>query len=386
MFGMLRTTCRTLAVISFFLVIVACQSDPIKPTPTKSEPPTETPQVIGEIVSVAGMVERRAAHTATALNDGRVLLTGGFVSGEEALDSAEIYTPSTQSFSSITPMNVGRQSHTATRLNDGTVLIAGGFNNGYLASAEIYDPATDQFTTIAPLTTARSNHVATLLDDGTVLLVGGVGDGWTFLRSAEIYDPTTRTFTKTGDMLTPRESHTATLLQDGTVLVAGGHQGRRAAIEIFDSAEIYDPSTGTFSTTNPLTIRRHKHDATLLADGRVFISGGADERDGDGAYRSTEIYDPATGRFTQSADMHTTRYKHTNTSLLLPSGQVLLVGGSATFELYNPTTDDFRIVKQGAGVTRLFATATIIPDGQALITGGYGKGVSAESTAWLYTP
>ena len=80
-------------------------------------------------------------------------------------------------------------------------------------------------------------------------------------------------------MTVPRESHTATLLKNGKVLITGGHKDRHADIMIYSSAELYDPLLNTFTVTGNMTIRRHKHDATLLNDGKVLITGGSDERD-----------------------------------------------------------------------------------------------------------
>jgi N-acetylneuraminic acid mutarotase len=113
--------------------------------------------------------------------------------------------------------------------------------------------------------------------------------GWTFLESAEVYDIESKSFSLTGSMNSARESHTATLLKNGTVLITGGHKGRRADIKIYSSAEIYNPSTGQFIQTGNMSIIRHKHDAVLLADGRVLITGGSDERDYDGVYKSLKF-------------------------------------------------------------------------------------------------
>ncbi len=125
-----------------------------------------------------------------------------------------------------------------------------------------------------------------------MLLVGGTGTGWTFLASAEIYDPGTGTFTATGAMGEPREGHAAVRLVDGRVLVTGGHRGRGAATVVSRTAEIYDVATGRFMPTGAMTIRRHKHDAVTLGDGRVLVLGGADERDNEGVYASVEVFDP----------------------------------------------------------------------------------------------
>jgi hypothetical protein len=184
-------------------------------------------------------------------------------------------------------------------------------------------------------------------------------------------------------MMMPRESHTATRLPNGEVLVAGGHTGRRAAMTIYDGAELYDPTTEQFRLTGQMVVPRHKHDATLLADGRIFISGGSDERDEQGVYRSTEIFDPATESFTLVGEMHNGRYKHTGTSLLLPSGKVLLLGGATIAEIYDPQSSTFQEIAGGLGKAWLFATATILPSGEILLVGGYGSGVAVGAQAWV---
>jgi len=95
------------------------------------------------------------------------------------------------------------------------------------------------------MTDGRQYHSATLLSDGRVLIVGGGSDyaNRRFLASAEIFDPATGTFTSTGSLATARSYHTATLLNDGRVLVAGGY----GAAAPLTSAEMYDPATGAFS-------------------------------------------------------------------------------------------------------------------------------------------
>jgi N-acetylneuraminic acid mutarotase len=235
------------------------------------------------------------------------------------------------------------------------------------------------------MVTARSGHVATLLNDGKVLLVGGVGTGWTFLSDAELFDPQTNTFTATGGMMTARESHTATLLKDGKVLITGGHKGRRSAITIYTSAEIYNPKNRTFTAAGDLTVKRHKHDATLLADGRVLIVGGSDERDGDGAYRNAEVFNPTNGTFAAvKNNMNAARYKLQGTAILLPNGKVLIAGGANRAEVFDPATNSFSYASGDMGTKRLFATATLLKNGQVLITGGYTDGIIVSANAWVY--
>ncbi len=334
------------------------------------------------IAAIGNMNVRRFAHTSTLLPNGKVLIAGG--QDGRALATTEIFNTATNSFTSAASMNAARSAHTATLLPNGKALIAGGYDGTYLSSAEIYDPQSGKFTGTSNMTIARSGHEAILLNTGKVLLVGGVGVGWSFLSSAEIFDPDSGTFTPTGSMTTARESHTATLLNNGKVLVTGGHKGRRAAITIYSSAEVYDPSTGKFLPTGAMSMRRHKHDAVILSDGRVLVVGGADERDRDGAYASAEIYDPHSGQFTPAADMNLQRYKHRSTTILLPMGKVLVVGGSHTAELYDPASNQFVIVNGSMGSDRLFSAATLLQNGRVLITGGYDESMATSSMAWLY--
>lgn len=281
-------------------------------------------------------------------------------------------------------MSVARTGHTATLLSNGKVLIAGGYNGGYLSSAELYDPAANSFIPVKAMNAARSGHVATLLPNGKVLLVGGVGVGWTFLSSAEIYDPATNAFTATGDLLAARESHTATPLGNGKVLIAGGHRGRRPSVTIYSSTEIYDPATGRFTAGPDMTRIRHKHEAVLLADGRVLIAGGADERDGNGAYANAEIYDPVAGSFRATGNMNSARYKLQGTGVLLSNGKVLVAGGANRAEVFDPAASTFSYAAGDMETPRLFATATRLRNDQVLIIGGYHSNSIATSNAWLY--
>jgi hypothetical protein len=181
--------------------------------------------------------------------------------------------PDWVTFATTGSMSVARYRHTATLLNNGKVLVAGGRGLGYfsLASAELYDPATGTWSGTGSLSIAHGEHTATLLTNGKVLVAGGDSSGLT--SSAELYDPATGTWNGTGSMSGVRYAHTATLLTNGKVLVAGGSGGGYGLGEL-SSAELYDPATGAWSGTGSLSIARVEHTATLLTNGKVLVAGG----------------------------------------------------------------------------------------------------------------
>ena len=174
-----------------------------------------------------------------------------------------------QTWSFTGNMGPQRAFHSATVLNNGEVLVAGGRNRiTYgLATAELFNPGTGTFTSTGNLNTGRANFSATLLNTGKVLVAGG--DEYVFmstgtvhicLSSAELYDPVTGTFTPTGSMLAERCGYsapgfTATLLENGQVLIAGGSNPS----SFVAAAELYDPSSGTFSLTGSLNTPRVDH-------------------------------------------------------------------------------------------------------------------------------
>jgi Kelch motif/Galactose oxidase, central domain len=346
----------------------------------------------GSLRETARMHTQRADHTSTLLPSGKVLIAGGFAgSGTEShpFSTAELYDPRSGAFEPAGSMILGRSGHTATLLKNGKVLIVGGWTGPSASrrAAEIYDPATGKFTPTGNLAVERSGNTATLLPDGKVLVTGGVDRSEHSLASAEIYDPETGTFALTGTMSEPRDQHTATMLKNGKVLVIGGGSGDYPSQTVYRSAELYDPATGKFAPTGQMTECRHKHAAILLPSGRVLIVGGSDNRDWHGEYSSAEIYDPATATFRTTGVMGTSRFKLPEAVVLLKSGKVLIAGGGRFAEVYDETKGTFTPAAGTFGASRFFASATLLPNGNALISGGYGEtggGLPATASAWIY--
>jgi Abnormal spindle-like microcephaly-assoc'd, ASPM-SPD-2-Hydin/Galactose oxidase, central domain len=340
--------------------------------------------------TTTGLTIARQYHTATLLSSGMVLITGGVVCTPfcSTLASAELYDPATRTFRATGTLTAPRDHHTATLLNNGMVLIAGGQGAGSsLATAELYDPATGTFTATGNLKVARHQHTATLLKNGKVLIAGGfsrIGRNLpNFLADAELYDPTTRTFTPTGSLNTARDEHTATLLNNGMVLIAGG--GNRSP-SYLASAELYDPATATFAATGPLNTARYLHTATLLKNGMVLIAGGAEPNGGSGAIAGVELYNPETRTFAATGNLSTARYRPA--AILLNNGMILVAGGvdskdsiTTTAELYNPAAGTFTAAGS-LSIARTAHTITLLKNGMALAAGGVAETSSAE----LYDP
>jgi hypothetical protein len=345
----------------------------------------------------------RQIHTATTLSDGRVLVVGGYALGDGPTASAVVYDSGADRFSPTDSLAGARGSHTATLLTDGRVLITGGgpaswLNERaqYLASAELYDPETGTFSPTGSMTIARDGHTATRLKDGRVLIAGGNDLGDHGVASAELYDPNTGVFTATGSMTTARGFHTATLLADGRVLIAGGDpQAWTFAGPFVASAEIYDPQTGVFTATGSMSVGRELHAATLLADGRVLITGGVTNAGPAPSLASAELYDPTTGKFSATGNMTVARVLQTST--LLNDGRVLIAGGQehgraypdnpeflSSAEVYDPVSGVFSATGSLAEA-RTWHAANLLPDGRVLLTGGYGA-AAPLATGELYDP
>lgn len=438
--------------------------------------------ILGTWSATGSMNEARAGQTATLLNGGWVLVTGGGTA------TSEIYEPNYGSWVPTGSLSVTRTDQTATALPDGDVLVAGGTGPDQqpLQTAEVYqagagplvglstkvlafstqevgttgdalsftvtnmgtaplevagvettgaDPsdfaarstcgsgavgpgdscavlvrfsplapgvrkATVAVTDNAPLTpqsvgvsgdgagpdvwvptgsmsTPRANFAAVPLEGGTVLVVGGEDYFGNTIATSEIYDPESGSFSPTGSITTSRELPAAVRLANGDVLVAGGYTESEVGAAVLSSAELFDPSTGTWSPIAPMEVAADSVTATLLNDGDVLVTGFPGSN-------PPELYDPTTGTwsltepvpgggdYTMVAGLH--------------DGTVLLTDGpDGASALYDPTTGLWSSTGS-MGMSHDAGTATVLRDGDVLVVGGVTDAGTAVTAAQLYDP
>jgi hypothetical protein len=241
------------------------------------------------------------------LPDGRIFLTGveGLAGGCDAGSCSapvEIYDPATGKLSRQGGLQLARSAETATALDNGEVLIYNGWSVNAIGATtptqtyEIYDPARGTSTLETSNTIPVFGQAAVKLADGRVLICGGGSHNTGFNDACEVFDPAGPSVAYTsGKMQAGRNLTTATLLQDGRVLIAGGNQDP-------PDAEIFDPKLGTFTAAGNFNSERSEFTATLLSDGGVLLAGGTGA--GGGALASAEVFTAgaATPDFSLAAD------------------------------------------------------------------------------------
>jgi N-acetylneuraminic acid mutarotase len=343
--------------------------------------------------ATGNMTTARIGHTATLLANGEVLVAGGG-NATGTLTSAELYDPATGKWAVSGSMTTARGSHTATLLPNGEVLVAGGVTNGSspwapscTASAELYNRSTGKWTTTGSMTKPRAIHTATLLNDGSVLVAGAFCSAGSVYPddTAELYDPSTGTWKATGNMNVPRVNTAATTLPNGQVLIAGGNSTSSGGT----SAELYDH--GHWTSTGSMTVYRPNLTATLVPNGDVLVFGGTQL-----ASSASEFYNPATRTWTRTGQYYVAPSRSGHTLTLLGTGKALVAGGRDKYSftsysrLYDPSTNSWPFAGAGhMNNIRSGHTATLLPNGQVLVAGGYfvsNGTVTQLASAELYTP
>ncbi|WP_417068903.1 kelch repeat-containing protein [Niveibacterium terrae] len=342
----------------------------------------------------------RIFHTANLLKDNSVLIVGGESDPEGVADGVEPVLDAVERYhegrvESLPPLHHARAAHTATPLADGSLLVVGGFDaqGRAIDSVELWDPVRSAWRQMPPLHTARFGHSATLLEDGRVMIAGGKDRNGASLGSVEIFQSATARWSPGRPLLQPLYEHTAIRLSNGNVLVAGGGRPKAEAVR---TAMLWDKASGEWRPAGMRGVQygdERAHRVNLLAlpdgsarvfgpswilrwtplkdapnskmlhgeyrrfavsalpDGRVLISGGLDD---DAFLDKAEVYDPVRDSFSLTGRMHQARHSHS--SLVLDDGSVLVAGGwvrspddtghpaGSSPERWNPTSGSWSLI------------------------------------------
>jgi hypothetical protein len=304
---------------------------------------------------VASLRSPREGPALVALHDGRALVTGGST-GEEAgpasYSSAYVFGPAKNTWTKTGLMSSARSALSAAVLDDGRVLVAGGYYADpahgnlpapVLDSSELWDPATGDWSTTGRMAHARFGASAVTLSDGRVLILGGSASLETApveRNSAEIYDPASGRWSPAGSLAQARIAPSLVALSDGGALVVGGLISEPPDdFGVFQhpttSVERFDALTGAWSRTADVSVAAIGQAAIRLSDGQILVAGGdvtVNEPDLDttpaALTKVAEIYDPTSGTWHGTAALP--RPRSGASAVLLDDGTVLLVGGIKT--------------------------------------------------------
>ncbi len=335
----------------------------------------------GPYVWVPGtsMLDPERSSSVTTLANADVLVAGGENIIDDTVNTAELYDPSTGSFTPTGSLSVSREYQAVARLPDGSVLVAGGltdnqYNESILSSAEIYDPSTRTWSPTASMLVAGEGLTANLLDNGLVLVTGFSGS------DPELYNPVTASWSDTGPV--PFTGGQAVVLQNDMVLVTGGPNGASA---------LYDPTSNTWSSTGSMITPQYGATATQLTDGDVLVVGGFGTN-GSGPLTTAQLYDPTTGVWSTTGSLPSGRQGQS--AVLLPSGSVLVAGGCSSSCQSSPATDATYLYADGfwsdtgsLPTSRYGQEATVLPDGDVLLMGGTeSESANATTATEIYIP
>jgi hypothetical protein len=336
-------------------------------------------------IAAASMHQARFGHTATLLQNGKVLVTGGGTI-DDLLATSELYDPASDTWTTSGALKTAREYHTATLLNSGKVLVVGGSQFGVpLQSAELYDPATGTWSQAGTPTSKRVRHSASLLPSGSVFVAFGTTgkNGTTPTASTELYDPSTNAWTAVGSAPggsgAARSYHQAALVSSGAQLIV--FAGADASGNPRNDGAIYTTAGGGWVGPFALmTTPRYLFTASASA-GAIIAAGGYST---SGATASAESY--LSNQWHSAGTMTSPRYAHTAT-VLDAAGDILVTGGVATdtslasAEIYEPVSNTWTATTNSMSIGRAQHTATLLGAGRVLVCGGQtGSGATAVET------
>ena len=280
---------------------------------------------------------------ATKLPDGRIVsvaLSEESQSGNpnDVTSAIAVFDPEDMEWTHLSDIPSNRMFVDIFALNDGGIVVVGGLDLSAMSSSvatiepedlvEYYDTDTGEWQILKPMNIATMEHSLVALNDDRVMAVSGFNDSSSMHGTdrAEIFDPETNAWTLTGSTNVSRMFPVAITLSDGGILITGSTISHSPVADDSPTSEVFDPETGEWTVTGPMSVRRYGHTLTLLPDGRVLAAGGEDPMGGDYLlYSSTEIFDPEINTWSAGPELSQPRSSHSAT--LMPDGSVLLAGG-----------------------------------------------------------
>lgn len=272
----------------------------------------------GAIEQGPNLLTARSHPLCISMADGRVLIIGGLDASGNVLATCEIYDPVSNTIIASATMDSPRARHKGVLLDDERIFVSGGTSvldledflgtiEGTLETTEIYDPATDTWSNGPVMNAKRVTHSMAVLPNSTVLINGGLapnGFAPTILNSCDIFDPESHTITQTTSMNVPRAEHTNITLQNGSILSAGGGTIEGMNIEAIKEAEIYNPSSNTWSSATDMSTSRAGYIGFLFPDGTVlFPSGDSGSLTSISPTTNCEFYNPSTDSWTAANEI-----------------------------------------------------------------------------------
>jgi len=340
--------------------------------------------------NAAELAFEHSRHSATRLDDGRVLVAGGVTAGLAPSADAEVFDPGSGTWAMVDPLPASRTNHSATLITavsalQNQVLVVGGVVDGTTSSSCIaFDPSLGTWSPAAALGQARASHAAAVTGSKLLVAGGTAGGAFNALASADLFDPVMpSTWTTVGSLATPRVGSSAHSLDaaDG-VLIAGGVY---ALEQTTASAEIFDPNGPTgpgFGGAGTMSVGRAYFPLVRLQDGQLLAAGGMNSYDfavtNVQATATTDRYDPTMGTWTPGPPMSVDRYRFTTT--LLENGSLLATGGlTGGTSLTQMVLDSPELLDPGfiswlptdpMLQVRAFHSASRLDDGTVLVVGG----------------
>jgi N-acetylneuraminic acid mutarotase len=353
--------------------------------------------VIGNWTAAGPLQTPRTDAQCITLNNGRVILIGGYDVNGTDLSSVEVFDPGTNQWSAGPSLNTPRGDMAATLLRDGRVVVSGGYlDTGMVSnSAEVFDPTTSQWTNLAtPFSFARASHIGVETTPGKIILVGGLNDYADSLTSVEQLDIGSGQLTSLGDLNIPRAYFAMTTTADGNLIITGGTNSSSLSLT---STEIYDTTRGTSTLLGSAPRARSQPSVVQLSPTQILIAGGS--------FPSTSTAQGSVQNFASAGvriDLSSKQALPTNAFItprvnagasLLDDGSILMFGGQNTAqqwlsssEAYSLSTNSWTSTGAMTSVHGSGSASVKLQDGRILVAGGMPLTNSAISNCEVYSP